>query len=49
VLDTGTNTVTRTVRTGLRPTSGAVSHDGRRLFLADSADGTVTVVDTSGI
>jgi YVTN family beta-propeller protein len=49
VIDTSTNTVTRTVPTGLRPTSGAVSHDGRRLYLADSADGTVTIVDTSGM
>jgi YVTN family beta-propeller protein len=49
VIDTSTNTVTRTVSTGLRPTSGAVSHDGRRLYLADSADGTVTIVDTSGL
>ncbi len=47
VIDTSTNTVTKTVPTDLRPTSGAVSRDGRRLYLADSADGTVTIVDTS--
>lgn len=49
VIDTSTNTVTRTVPTDLRPTSGAVSRDGRRLYLADSADGTVTIVDTGGL
>jgi YVTN family beta-propeller protein len=49
VIDTSTNTVTRTVPTGLRPTSGAVSRDGHRLYLADSAGGTVTIIDTSGL
>ena len=49
VIDTSTNAVSRTVPTGLRPTSGAVSHDGRRLYLADTVDGTVTIVDTSGL
>jgi YVTN family beta-propeller protein len=48
-VDTGTNTVTSTASTSLRATSGAVSHDGRRLYLADSTDGTVTIVDTSGL
>lgn len=49
VIDTSSNTVTRTVSTGLHPTSGAVSHDGRRLYLADATGGTVTIVDTSGL
>lgn len=49
VIDTTTNTVTRTVPTDLRPTSGAVSHDGHRLFLADSAADTVTIIDTAGL
>ncbi len=49
MIDTGTNTVTGTVRAGTLPTSGAVSHDGRRLYLADSAEGTVTIVDTVGL
>lgn len=49
VIDTSTNTVTATVPTGLRPTSGAVSHDGRRLYLADSTNDTVTIVDVSGL
>ncbi|HEY0812043.1 MAG TPA: beta-propeller fold lactonase family protein [Pseudonocardia sp.] len=49
VVDTTTNTVTRTVPTTLRPDFGAVSRDGRRLYLADAADGTVTIVDTGGL
>lgn len=49
VIDTSTNTVARTVPTDLRPTSGAISHDGRRLYLADAPGGTVTVVDTNGL
>ncbi len=49
VIDTGTGVVAATVRTGLRPTSGAVSHDGRYLYLADAAAGTVTIVDVSGL
>ena len=49
VIDTSTNTVTRTVPTDLRPSFGAVSRDGRHLYLADSAGGTVTIVDTSGL
>ena len=49
VIDTSANTVTETVATDLRPTSGAVSRDGRRLYLADSTDDTVTIVDTSGL
>ncbi len=49
VVDTSTNTVTESIPTGLRPTSGAASHDGRHLYLADSTDNTVTIVDTSGL
>jgi YVTN family beta-propeller protein len=49
VIDTTTNTVAKTVPTTLRPTSGAASRDGRRLYLADSTGGTVTIVDTSGL
>ena len=49
VVDPSSNTVTRTVRTGLRPTSGVVSRDGQRLYLADAADGTVTIVDASAL
>jgi YVTN family beta-propeller protein len=49
VVDTSTNTVTSTAATSLRATSGAVSHDGRRLYLADSTDSTVTIVDTNGL
>jgi DNA-binding beta-propeller fold protein YncE len=48
-VDTGTNAVTSTASTNLRATSGAVSHDGRRLYLADSTDNTVTIVDTTGL
>lgn len=49
VVDTSTNTVVRTVPTDLRPTSGVASRDGRRIYLADSAADTVTVVDTRGL
>jgi YVTN family beta-propeller protein len=49
VIDTSTNTVTETVPTDLWPAAGAVSRDGRRLYLADAAAGTVTIVDTSGL
>ncbi len=49
VIDTSTNAVTETVPTGLRPTSGAASHDGRRLYLADSTNDTVTIVDAGGL
>ena len=38
VIDTSTNTVTKYVPTGLRPASGAISRDGRRLYLADTAE-----------
>ena len=48
-VDTATNTVTSTAASTLRATSGAVSPDGRHLYLADGADGTVTIVDTSGL
>jgi eukaryotic-like serine/threonine-protein kinase len=49
VIDTGTNAMTEYVPTDLRPTSGAISRDGRRLYLADTADDTVTIVDTGGL
>ena len=48
-VDTGTNTVTGTASSSVRATSGAVSHDGRHLYLADAADGTVTIVDTGSL
>ena len=38
VIDTGTNAVTKYVPTDLRPTSGAISRDGRRLYLADTGE-----------
>lgn len=49
VLDTSTNTVTATAATDRWATSGAVSRDGRRLYLADAAAGTVTTVDVGGL
>jgi YVTN family beta-propeller protein len=49
VIDTSTNTVTETVPSDLRPSFGAASRDGRRLYLADSGADTVTIVDTGDL
>ena len=45
VIDTGTNTVIRTLRVGMNPNDMKLSADGR-LFVACSNDNTVYVIDT---
>ena len=46
VIDTGTNTVVKTVAVGKDPIGGALSPDGAYFYTANSND-TVTVIDTA--
>jgi DNA-binding beta-propeller fold protein YncE len=46
VFDTAAFRVTATVPTGNSPTSVAVAPDGRRAYVTNLKDGTLTVLDT---
>lgn len=47
VIDTGTLTVTNTIRTGVQPTCMAVSKDGSKLYVTLSGSNAVGVIDIS--
>ena len=47
VFDTATNQVTATVPTGHSPTSVAVAPDGRRAYVTNLRDGTLTILDVA--
>jgi DNA-binding beta-propeller fold protein YncE len=46
VFDTAAFRVTATVPTGNSPTSVAVAPDGRRAYVTNLKDGTLTILDT---
>ena len=47
VLDTSTNTVTATIPVRTRPYLGAVTRDGRQLYVPNHDSGTISVIDTA--
>jgi YVTN family beta-propeller protein len=47
VIDTATNTVTKTVKVGSSPSDVAESPDGSRVYVANQLDDTVSVIDTA--
>jgi YVTN family beta-propeller protein len=46
VIDTATNTVTATIPVGEEPRGAAVSPDGSTVYITNTVDGTVSVIDT---
>jgi YVTN family beta-propeller protein len=47
VIDTATNTVTKTIEVGLHPTGMALSPRGDRLYVANANSDTISAIDTS--
>ena len=47
MIDTLTNSVTATLRVGFLPGAVAVSRDGATLYVANTADSTLSVIDTA--
>ncbi|MBF8280031.1 MAG: hypothetical protein HW385_1463, partial [candidate division NC10 bacterium] len=45
VIDTGSNTVVRTIRVGKRPRGVEISPDGRRVYVSNGNSDSVSVVD----
>ena len=48
VINTETNTVTATLPVGDAPTSVAVLADGRRAYVTNLSNGTITILDIAG-